>query len=177
MPPAAPAARRLSQMNPTTSSSGGMIVKSSVSQNGVWFTGWAVTVTLCCSSSGSRSLSANAGRTVMKWVALSVLEGDAPTGFLVTPMIDSPVLVTLTTLLATTWALKTVYGMVTCFGWAGAKITLTMKKLIAKSTTSVAQNRQSRSESSMLGDFRGGRVGGLSAALGGGLLAMGLSSV
>ena len=64
-------------------------------------------VTLCWRSKGSSSLSAKGGFTVAKWVALFLLVGVSPTGFLVMPVIESPWIVTLVTLSAGICALKT----------------------------------------------------------------------
>src|SRR5712692_9741185 len=65
-------------MNPKTSSSVGPKLSSSVCQRGGGgFSGLALMVTPCCSRSGSGLSSANDGRWVMKWVAVTELLGDS----------------------------------------------------------------------------------------------------
>jgi len=92
----------------TTIKSVGPKLRSNVNQSGGGgFSGLALMVTPCCSRRGSRLSSAKEGRCVEKWVALTVLVGDSLTGVLVTPVIASPVVVTLITLPAATCCLNT----------------------------------------------------------------------
>ena len=91
-------------------------LKRSCSQNGSGgFSGFALIVTPCCSSSVSRPSLANDGCCVVKCVAFVPVPGSA-TGVLVTPVMASPVVVTVTTLSAVTWSLKTLYGSVIVVG-------------------------------------------------------------
>src|SRR6266852_1470631 len=132
-------------MNPKTSSRVGPKLRSKVCQSGGGaFSGLALMVTPCCSSSGSRLSSANEGRCVVKWVALTELLEDSLIAVLVTPVMASPVVVTLTTLSAATCCLKTLYGIVMVVGWAGAKRTLVTKMLMSSRMPSVIQKRAVR---------------------------------
>src|ERR1700730_11969308 len=116
-------------------------LNSRVSHSGVGGVGgWALMVTWCCSRRGSRSWPANAGRWVEKWVALSWPD-PALTALRVTPVIASPGLVTLMTLSAWTCCLKTLYGITTDFGGAGASTTLVMKMLSSSRIRKVSQKR------------------------------------
>src|SRR5260370_13105053 len=149
-------------------SSVGPKLRRSCSQNGSGgFSGLAVMVTPCCSSSVSRLSLANDGCCVVKWVALVPVPGSA-TGVLVTPVMASPVVVTVTTLSSVTCSLKTLYGSVIVVGCAGASSTFVMKMLAASSTSRVIQNRLERNGFGMGGTGGLGAVAGLGARAGGG---------
>jgi len=77
-------------------------------------------------------------------VALTELLGDSLTGVLVTPVIESPVVVTLTTFPDATCCLKTSYGRVTVAGCAGARRTLVMKMFASSRMPRVIQKRVER---------------------------------
>src|SRR5260370_3224201 len=131
------------------------------------FSGLALMVTPCCSSSVSRLSLANDGCCVVKWVALVPVPGSA-TGVLVTPLMASPVVVTVTTLSSVTCSLKTLYGSVIVVGCAGARSTFVMKMLAASSTSRVIQNRLERNGFGMGGTGGLGADAGLGARAGGG---------
>src|ERR1700688_1633841 len=131
-------------------------LSKSCSQNGNGgFSGLALMTTPCCSSRVSRLSLANDGCCVVKCVAFVPVPGSA-TAVLVTPVMASPVVVTVTTLSAATWSLKTLYGSVIVVGCAGASRTLVMKTLAAIRMSTVIQKRRERN------GFVIGGAGGLS---------------
>ena len=67
------------------------------------------------------------------------------TGVFVTPLIASPVVVTLMTFPAVTCCLNTSYGSVTVVGWAGASKTLVMMMLASRMMPRVIHSRVDRS--------------------------------
>src|SRR5258708_9441262 len=149
-------------------SSVGPKLRRSCSQNGSGgFSGLALMVTPCCSSSVSRLSLANDGCCVVKWVAFVPGPGSA-TGVLVTPVMASPVVVTVTTLSSVTCSLKTLYGSVIVVGCAGASSTFVMKMLAGSSTSRVIQNRLERNGFGMGGTGGLGAVAGLGARAGDG---------
>src|SRR5229473_4100740 len=149
-------------------SSVGPKLRRSCSQNGSGgFSGLALMVTPCCSSRVSRLSLANDGCCVVKWVAFVPVPGSA-TGAFVTPVMASPVVVTVTTLSSVTCSLKTLYGSVIVVGCAGASSTFVMKILAASSTSRVIQNRLERNGFGMGGTGAFGAVAGLGARADGG---------
>src|SRR5258708_3754462 len=149
-------------------SSVGPKLRRSCSQNGSGgFSGLALMVTPCCSSSVSRLSLANDGCCVVEWGAVVPVPGSA-TGVFVTPLMASPVVVTVTTLSSVTCSLKTLYGSVIVVGCAGASSTFVMKMLAASSTSRVIQNRLERNGFGMGGTGGLGAVAGLGARADGG---------
>src|SRR4029077_18887414 len=149
-------------------SSVGPKLRRSCSQKGSGgFSGLALIVTPCCSSNVSRLSLANDGCWVVKCVAFVPVPGSA-TAVLVTPVIASPVVVTVTTLSSVTCSLKTLYGSVMVVGWAGASSTFVMKMLAASRMSSVIQNRLERNGFGMGGPDGLGAVAGFGARAGAG---------
>src|SRR5258708_6351494 len=124
-------------------------------------------VTTCCSSSVSRLSLANDGCCVVKCVAFIPVPGSA-TAVLVTPLIASPVVVTVTTLSSVTCSLKVLYGRVIVVGCAGASSTFVMMRLAANRTSAVIQNRLEASGLGLGGTGGLDAVAGLAARAGGG---------
>ncbi len=89
--------------SPTRIRRAGPKVSSSCAQTEPELAGLAEKVTWCCSSRGTRSLPAKVGRSVTKWVDEVFVPGSV-TGLRVSPLIESPWLVMLTTFpLSTCW--------------------------------------------------------------------------
>src|SRR5690348_6061414 len=108
-------------------------------------------VTLCCCSRGSRLSFAKVGRWV--WNLVELVPEESFTGFLVLPVMDSPVLVMLVTLPAFTWSRNVLYEMVTVDGCPAEKRKLLIRMLTPKRMASVIQKRQLRIGVSMSGLF------------------------
>src|SRR5712664_3667752 len=128
-------------------------------------------VTLCCCSCVSRSSVANAGRCVWNFVdVVSLVE--SLTAFFVEPVMASPVLVMLVTLLSATCCKKVLYEMVTVAGWPAENKKLLIRMLAANSTANVIQKRHERIGARVLGFFGGGPGGWRPGAGGGGFWAI-----
>ena len=75
------------------------------------------------------------------------------------PVIDSPVLVTVTTLPASTWSRKALYEIVTVGGWLAEKARLLITTLAMNRIARITQKRTVRIGARRSGFLSGGLVG------------------